>query len=82
VIVVERDAKAEMDSLKKTIEILKNMHELNSKNPVLAQYEKGYLDALNNIEMAISAIETQKMMTDNINQFWSMFNFSGFTDNK
>lgn len=72
---VERNAKAEMDSLKQTIEILKNMHELNSKNPVLAQYEKGYLDALSNVEMAINAIETQKMITESINQFWNLFKF-------
>ena len=77
---MERNAKAEMDSLKQTIEILKNMHELNSKNPVLYQYEKGYLDALSNIEMAIASIETQKMMTESINQFWNLFKFSGFNE--
>ncbi|MDD2620088.1 MAG: hypothetical protein PHC92_05425 [Syntrophomonadaceae bacterium] len=79
---MERNAKAEMDSLKQTIEILKNMHELNSKNPVLAQYEKGYLDALSNIEMAIAAIETQKMITESINQFWNLFKFTGFNEEK
>jgi len=42
----------------------------------LLQYEKGYLDALSNIEMAIAAIETQTMIVENINQFWSMFGFS------
>jgi len=78
--VVERNAKAEMDSLKQTIEILKDMHELNSKNPVLYQYEKGYLDALSNIEMAIAAIETQKMMAESINQFWNLFKFTGFNE--
>lgn len=72
----ERNAKAEMDSLKKTIEVLKSIHEQNIKNPVLAQYEKGYLDALINVEMAIAAIETQTMIVDSINQFWSMFGLS------
>lgn len=73
--IIERDAKAEMDSLKKTIEVLKNIHGQNAQNPVLMQYEKGYLDALTNVEMAIAAIETQTMIVDNINQFWSMFGF-------
>jgi hypothetical protein len=72
---IERNAKDEMDSLKKTIEVLKNIHEQNIKNPVLAQYEKGYLDALSNIEMTIAAIETQTMIVENINQFWSLFGF-------
>jgi len=76
---IERNAKDEMDSLKKTIEVLKNIHEQNIKNPVLAQYEKGYLDALSNIEMTIAAIETQTMIVENINQFWSLF---GFGQNK
>lgn len=38
-------------------------------------YKKGYLDALSNIAMTIAAIETQTMMVENINQFWSLFGF-------
>lgn len=78
--IIERDAKAEMDSLKKTIEVLKSIHGQNAQNPVLMQYEKGYLDALTNVEMAIAAIETQTMIVDNINQFWSMFGFGKTED--
>ncbi|MEQ8201020.1 MAG: hypothetical protein ABRQ24_06340 [Syntrophomonadaceae bacterium] len=63
----------QMESLKKTIEILKNIHQLNSLNPVLAQYEKGFLDALTTVEMSIYTIETQKLMTESITQFWNMF---------
>ncbi len=64
---------SQMETLKKTIDILKNLHQLNNMNPVLAQYEKGFLDALTTIEMSIYTIETQSMVTESMNQFWNMF---------
>lgn len=66
------------DNLKKTIEMLKNIHQINAQNPVLAQYEKGFLDALTTIEMAMYTIETQNIMADSISQFWSLFKFPDF----
>lgn len=63
----------QMESLKKTIGILKDLHQLNSLNPVLAQYEKGFLDALTTVEMSIYTIETQELMTESIARFWNMF---------
>ncbi|HRY12721.1 MAG TPA: hypothetical protein P5309_04015 [Syntrophomonadaceae bacterium] len=63
----------QMETLKKTIDILKKMHQLNNMNPVLAQYEKGFLDALTTIEMSIYTIETQSMVTESMTQFWNMF---------
>jgi hypothetical protein len=63
----------QMETLKKTIDILKNLHQLNNMNPVLAQYEKGFLDALTTIEMSIYTIETQSMVTESMTQFWNMF---------
>lgn len=64
---------AQMETLKKTIEVLKNLHQLNVANPVLAQYEKGFLDALTTVEMSIHTIETQELVTESMTQFWQMF---------
>jgi len=63
----------QMEALKKTIDILKNLHQLNSMNPVLAQYEKGFLDALTTVEMSIYTIESQNLVADSMTQFWNMF---------
>ncbi len=63
----------QMETLKKTIDILKNLHQLNNMNPVLAQYEKGFLDALTTIEMSIYTIETQNLVAESMTQFWNLF---------
>lgn len=70
------------DNLKKTIDMLKSIHQFNAQNPVLAQYEKGFLDALSTIEMAMYTIETQNIVADSITQFWSLFKFPDFNFGK
>ncbi len=72
------ESNAQWDNLKRTIEMLKSIHQINAQNPVLAQYEKGFLDALATMEMAMYTIETQNIVADSITQFWNMFKFPDF----